>query len=77
VTDDQCSIVRPVKELKGFEKVFLQPYEEKNLSLTLDHEAFRYYDSYKHDFVVEPGTFTVSVGASSADIRLRASLNVE
>ena len=77
VTDDQCSVVRPVKELKGFEKVFLQPGEEKTLSLTLDQEAFRYYDSYKHDFVVEPGTFTVSVGASSADIRLRASLNVE
>ena len=77
VTDDQCSVVRPVKELKGFEKVFLKPGEEKTISLTLDQEAFRFYDSYKHDFVVEPGSFTVSVGSSSADIRLRASFNVE
>lgn len=77
VTDDQCSVVRPVKELKGFEKVFLRPGEEKSLSLRLDHEAFRFYDPYKHDFVVEPGMFTVSVGSSSADIRLTESLSVE
>jgi beta-glucosidase len=77
VTDDQCTVVRPVKELKGFEKVFLKPGEEKMLSLTLDQEAFRFYDPYKHDFVIEPGTFTISVGSSSADIRLDVSLNVE
>ena len=77
MTDEQCSVVRPVKELKGFEKVFLKPGEEKTISLTLDQEAFRFYDPYKHDFVVEPGVFTVSVGSSSADIRLRASFKVE
>ena len=77
VTDDQCSVVRPVKELKGFEKIFLRPGEEKSLSLRLDSEAFRFYDPYKHDFVVEPGMFSVSVGSSSADIRLTVSLNVE
>ena len=77
VTDDECSVVRPVKELKGFEKVYLKPGETKTVSVILDQEAFRFYDSYKHDFVVEPGTFTVSVGSSSADIRLDASLLVE
>ena len=77
VTDDECSVVRPVKELKGFEKVYLKPGETKTVSVSLDQEAFRFYDSYKHDFVVEPGSFTVSVGSSSADIRLNATLVVE
>lgn len=77
VTDDKCSVVRPVKELKGFEKVYLKPGETKTLSVKLDQESFRFYDSFSHDFVVEPGSFTVSVGASSADIRLTATLVVE
>jgi len=54
VTDDKCSVVRPVKELKGFEKVYLKPGETK----TLDQEAFRFYDSFGHDFVVEPVPYT-------------------
>ena len=77
VTDDECSVIRPVKELKGFEKVYLKPGEVKTVSVNLGEEAFRFYDSFKHDFVVEPGTFTVSVGSSSADIRLKTSLLVE
>lgn len=77
VTDDKCSVVRPVKELKGFEKVNLKPGETKTVSVKLDQEAFRFYDSFTHGFVVEPGTFTVSVGSSSADIRLTSSLVVE
>ena len=77
VTDDKCSVVRPVKELKGFEKVYLRPGETKTISVKLDQEAFRFYDSFSHGFVVEPGSFTVSVGASSADIRLTATLVVE
>lgn len=77
VTDDECSVVRPVKELKGFEKVYLRPGETKTISVKLDQESFRFYDSFSHGFVVEPGSFTVSVGASSADIRLTATLVVE
>ena len=77
VTDDKCSVVRPVKELKGFEKVYLKPGETKTVSVKLDQEAFRFYDSFTHGFVVEPGSFTVSVGSSSADIRLTSSLVVE
>ena len=77
VTDEECSLIRPLKELKGFEKVFLNPGETKSVSIMLDEEAFRFYDPYEHDFVVEPGTFTISVGASSADIRLVTSIEVD
>ena len=77
VTDDECSVVRPVKELKGFDKVYLKPGESKEVSVRLDDEAFRFFDTYQHKFVVEPGSFTVSVGSSSEDIRLTAGLEVK
>ena len=76
VTDNECSVVRPEKELKGFEKVFLKLGETKTLSVRLGEEAFRFYSLGKHDFVVEPGVFTVSVGSSSADIRLTGTLSL-
>ncbi len=77
VGDDQSSLARPEMELKGFEKVFLHPGESTTVSITLDSKAFRFFDPYIHDFVVEPGTFTAYVGASSSDIRLRLSFDVE
>jgi beta-glucosidase len=60
---------RPVKELKGFGRVMLQPGETKTVSFTLDKAAMSFYDSAVHDWVAEPGRFTVLVGASSRDIR--------
>ena len=77
VGDDECSLVRPAKELKGFGKVMLQPGESKTVSVRLGEEAFRFYDPMLRQWVVEPGAFTVHVGASSADIRLTGKLNVE
>ena len=74
VTDDECSVVRPEKELKGFDKVYLKPGESKRVQVRLDDEAFRFYSLESHDFVVEPGTFTVSVASSSADIRLKSTI---
>jgi len=76
VGDVESSLVRPEKELKGFEKVFLNPGESKTVSITLDSKAFRFYDPYIHDFVVESGTFTVQVGASCSDIRLSTTLDL-
>ncbi|MBQ2372259.1 MAG: fibronectin type III-like domain-contianing protein, partial [Bacteroidales bacterium] len=76
VTDDECSVIRPVKELKGFEKVWLRAGETRRVEVRLDEEAFRYYDIIKHCFMVESGDFTVSVGASAADIRLTGKLNL-
>ena len=76
VTDDECSVLRPEKELKGFDKVFLKPGETKRVSIKLGDEAFRFYDLNRHDFIVEPGSFTISVASSSADIRLTGKLEV-
>ena len=77
VGDDKCSLVRPAKELKGFDKVYLKAGETKRVSVRLDDEAFRFFDPIERQFKVEPGTFTVYVGASSADIRLKGTLEVK
>ena len=77
VGDDECRLVRPAKELKGFGKVMLQPGESKTVSVRLDDEAFRFYDPMLRKWVVEPGMFTIHVGASSADIRLTEKLEVK
>lgn len=77
VGDDESTLVRPAKELKGFDKVYLNAGETKRVSVRLDDEAFRYFDPIERKFVVEPGMFTVHVGASSADIRLTGKLEVK
>ena len=77
VGDDECSLVRPAKELKGFDKVYLKVGETKRVSVRLDDEAFRFFDPIERKFKIEPGQFTVYVGASSADIRLTGKLTVE
>lgn len=72
-------VFRAPKELKGFEKVFLQPGEEKRLTAVLDRRAFSHYSVGAGQWCVEPGTFQIMVGASSRDIRLRgeAELNTD
>jgi beta-glucosidase len=67
---------RPVKELKGFGRVMLEPGETKTASFTLDESALSYYDSAVHDWVAQPGRFTVLVGASSRDIRAAGEFNL-
>lgn len=68
--------IRPLKELKGFEKVFLRPGETKKVSVTLGKDAFRYFSEKKADWVFEPGDFEIWVGASSKDIRLKTGLSL-
>ena len=77
VGDDECSLVRPAKELKGFDKVYLKAGESKRVSVRLDEEAFRFFDPIERKFKVEAGSFTVKVGSSSADIRLTGKLEVK
>ena len=77
VSDVESTIYRPVKELKGFKKVFLKAGEEKEVSIDLDKRAFAFYNVDAHDWQVETGEFKILVGASSRDIRLEASVNVE
>lgn len=77
VKDNECRLVRPEKELKGFNKTFLKPGESKTVSVRLGEEAFRMFDPVKHQWVVEPGDFTIMVGSSSADLRLTGTCTVK
>jgi beta-glucosidase len=61
---------RPLKELKGFEKVLLQPGEKRKVSIPIDRRAFAYYDPGKNGWVSEAGDFEIQIGSSSRDIRL-------
>ena len=69
VSDVESSVERPVKELKGFEKVFLQPGESRKVQFTLDRRALSFFDADSHAWVAEPGEFRALVGTSSEDIR--------
>ncbi len=77
VGDEVASVPRPQKELKGYEKVWLEPGETKSVEIRLSREAFAFYDMNRHDFVVEPGDFTISIGASSRDIRLSKKIRID
>ena len=77
VSDLEASVPRPVKELKGYEKIFLKKGQTKRVEIELGRDAFSYYDAVeRHGFVVEPGRFEVLVGASSEDIRLQTRIDV-
>lgn len=77
VSDLQCSLPRPIKELKAFDKVFLKKGETKTVEFTLDKDAFSFYDPAKHGWTLEPGEFKILIGSSSADIRKEFSINVK
>jgi beta-glucosidase len=76
IRDVAASVLRPVKELKGFEKVWLNAGETRKVTLLLDASSLAFYDIKTKNWVVEPGEFEVLVGGSSRDIRLKASLVV-
>lgn len=75
VRDLLASVARPVQELKGFERVSLQPGESRRVSMMLTPRHLRMLDGSGR-WVVEPGAFRVTVGASSRDLRLRGTLTV-
>ena len=67
---------RPLKELKGFARVMLQPGESQSVSFALDKSAMSYYDANAHGWVAAPGRYTVLIGASSRDIRARGQFDL-
>jgi len=69
ISDKKSSLPRPVKELKGFDKVKLAPGEEKNISFTITKDALSFFDDAKHEWVAEPGKFEAVIAASAADIK--------
>ena len=76
VAPGEGDIIRPVRELKGFEKVALQPGEEKELSFTLDRRAFAYWNEELHDWHVLTGEYAVQIGQSSREIEQSATVKV-
>ena len=77
VSPRDISVVRPVKELCGFDKIFLEAGEKKTVTIKLDSRAFSYYNTNLEEWHVESGIYDILVGASSQDIRLAASYDVE
>jgi beta-glucosidase len=77
VQDVESSVKRPVKELKGFEKVYLEPNETKSVTFILDKRSFAYYNTRIKDWHVETGIFNILIGKSSRNIVLSKSLTVE
>ena len=71
-----AEVLRPAQELKGFAKVQLQPGESKTVTIPLDDKAFRYWNTRTDSWEVEGGSYELRVGASSADIRLTAVVEV-
>ena len=69
ISDPKCSVDRPVKELKGFEKVSLKPGETKTVTFTIGTDALSYFDAQRHQWVAEPGQFVAHIAAASDDVR--------
>jgi beta-glucosidase len=77
VGDPSSTVPRPVKELKGFARVVLNPGETKHLSLTLDRRSLAYWDVTSKAWKVDLGEFAIYVGDSSTNVPLRAELTVQ
>ena len=76
IRDLIASVTVPVKELKGFKKIMLEPGEQKTVDFKLNHDDLAFYNKIM-ELVVEPGTFAVMVGSSSEDIRLKGEFEVK
>ena len=76
VRDVESTAGRPVRELKGFEKIYLKPGERACVQFTLDKRAFAYYETRIHGWFVESGEFLIEIGTSSRDIRLCSSVDI-
>ena len=69
VRDIASKEARPLKELKGFQKVKLAPGETKEVTFTIDKEALSFFDDTQHAWVAEPGKFEAVIAASAADVK--------
>ena len=69
IGDDKSSVVRPLKELKHFQKIALNPGEEQTVTFIVSADDLKYYDEASKDWKAEAGKFKAYIGSSSADIR--------
>jgi len=77
IADKKASVLRPEKELKGFEKIFLKPGEEKYVTLSINKEALSFFDAEKHQWVAEPGEFEALIGNSSDNIKTKVKFTLK
>lgn len=77
IADKKCSLPRPVKELKEFDKVRLSKGEEKTVEFELNKSAFAFYNPKSHSWEVEPGEFEILIGSSSVDIKQTRSIDIK
>ncbi len=77
ISDKVASVDRPVKELKAFQKVFLQPGESRDVTLTIGCDALSFYDEATHAWVAEPGTFEALVGTASDQLTAKCSFELK
>lgn len=77
IGDVKCTVPRPVKELKGFQKLALQPGEESTLTFTITVDDLKYYSETEKAWKAEPGKFKAYIGASSTDIRSVVEFELE
>ena len=68
ISDKQASVERPLKELKGFSKVYLEPGETRPVSITIDKTALSFYDDQAGQWKAEPGNFEALIGNASNHI---------
>jgi beta-glucosidase len=77
VRDPECSVARPVRELKGFAKVHLAAGASQRVSVQLDQRAFSFWSTLHGRWAVEAGDFVVEVGTSSRDLPLHQTVDVD
>ena len=76
VGQENPTVDRPIKELKGFKRVYLQPGESETVTLPLNLRSFAYWDEATQKWIALPGTYKVSVGAASDDIKLKGQFSL-
>lgn len=77
VEPQKGDIIRPVRELKGFEKIDLKPNEKKTVTFKLDKRSFAYFNTDINNWSVETGKYSIAIGQSSRNIKLRALVSVK
>ena len=77
LSDPKSSLPRPVKELKAFEKIELQPGQTKTVRFTIDETMLRFFDDARHQWVAEPGDFVAHIAAAADDIKASLRFKLE
>jgi beta-glucosidase len=77
VTDKESTLKRPLRELKKFAKIDIEPDQEKTVTFKLEGRDFSYYDSKREMWIAESGDFIISIGSSSRDIRLSEEVSLQ